>query len=137
MFVDEHPEWPGTDPRTDLKYLGYWRPNGRVPKSMKSYPSPDTYVDEGWDPAERELVARFLDTGGEVLHRWHGSSNCRFCGIRPIFRLDDGTEDFSVDYTDGVYAWPGGLSHYVRHHAVRPPGTFVRHVLQSVSSAVQ
>lgn len=30
--------------------------------------------------------------------------------------------------TDGIYCWPEGLAHYVRHHQVRLPEEFVRQV---------
>ena len=30
--------------------------------------------------------------------------------------------------TDGVWAWPEGLTHYIDAHGVRPPAAFVEHV---------
>lgn len=33
------------------------------------------------------------------------------------------------DLTDETYAWPEGLSHYVRVHHVRLPKLFTRHIL--------
>jgi hypothetical protein len=32
------------------------------------------------------------------------------------------------EWTDGVYLWPEGLSHYVREHAVRLPVVIVEHI---------
>jgi hypothetical protein len=29
------------------------------------------------------------------------------------------------DLTDGIWVWPEGLEHYVRHHHVRLPGQFI------------
>ena len=48
-----------------------------------------------------------------------GLSPCRICG------QPNGASEF----TDGTYAWPEGLAHYVEAHAVRLPGEFVQHVM--------
>lgn len=79
---------------------------------------------------ERAALADYLeDQSHEIPYSWLGSSTCRFCTRRPIFRMMLGAEERSVDFTDGKYAWPGGLGHYVREHGVRPPAEFVAHVL--------
>lgn len=36
-------------------------------------------------------------------------------------------------HTDGVWAWPEGLAHYVECHHVRPPSAFVAHALATTS----
>jgi hypothetical protein len=36
----------------------------------------------------------------------------------------------SGEFTDGTYAWPEGLAHYVYDHKVRLPEEFVRHALR-------
>jgi hypothetical protein len=85
--------------------IGFWR-SRREP----DLPDPHDFVDETWDPREREAVIAHLDAGA-VDVRWLGPSPCRFCG-RP---------NGSADLTDGTYLWPSGLSHYVREHGVRLP----------------
>jgi hypothetical protein len=30
------------------------------------------------------------------------------------------------DLTDGIWVWPQGLEHYVRHHHIRLPGQFIQ-----------
>ena len=32
----------------------------------------------------------------------------------------------SDDFTDGVWVWPEGLHHYVRHHQIRLPEEFLQ-----------
>jgi hypothetical protein len=39
----------------------------------------------------------------------------------------------SCDFTDGVWVWPEGLSHYLRIHSVRLPEEFIRHALSCPS----
>jgi hypothetical protein len=34
----------------------------------------------------------------------------------------------SYDFTDGVWVWPEGLSHYVEIHCVRLPAEFIDHL---------
>lgn len=96
-----------------LRLIGYWR-NDRHPE----YPHPGDFVDTAWDPAERRAVADYLSSG-TVLEVWRGFSPCRFCDVDNGFR----------DLTDGSYAWPEGLAHYLSDHGVRPPQEFVDHVL--------
>ena len=80
-----------------LILIGYWR-SERTPE----WPDPSTFVDEGWDDRERELVLDYLDEG---LVPWAspGLSPCRLCG-KP---------NGSAERTDGVYVWPEGLARYV------------------------
>jgi len=51
-----------------------------------------------------------------------GYSWCRFdCGV-------DDAEMGDSDFSDGLWVWPGGLTHYVLEHAVRLPEEFLHHV---------
>ena len=34
----------------------------------------------------------------------------------------------ALELTDGHFIWPEGLSHHVRHHAVRLPDRFLEHI---------
>lgn len=119
MLADEHPEWPGTEPRTDLTYLGYWRSMDRRHKTTK-WPDPLDFVDPSWDPDERLMVIEYLKTRGKVLYEWLGTATCRFCGIRPCGE--------PTCFEDGTYGWPSGLAHYLEKHDLRVPQVFVDHV---------
>ncbi|MFI5296889.1 MAG: hypothetical protein ACHREM_02230 [Polyangiales bacterium] len=94
--------------------IGYWRSESRP-----ELPDPRTMVDTSWSPAERELVARYLD-GNEEIAAYRGCSPCRICGIR----------NGNAERSDRRYIWPSGLSHYLRVHGVKPPAEFVKHVLR-------
>lgn len=83
-------------------------------------------------PAPQELVvadprlpavAEYLDRG-RVHEQYRGISWCRVCG-------DHSAHMGSADLTDGVWLWPEGLSHYVRHHSVVLPESFITHALAS------
>jgi len=103
---------------TKLVFLGYWRTPDRP-----SYPNPVDYIDVEWDEVERDTVVRYLKAQ-EVLHSWRGYTGCRLCGI----------SNGSTCLSDGVYVWPEGFSHYIEQHAVRPPQTFIDHVLKAKHS---
>lgn len=117
MILDRHPAYPEVN--QELRYIGFWRTMDRR-CTTDARPHPGDYVDESWDPAERERVAAYLEQG-RVLYSWLGSSTCRLCGLRP-----NGRECL----TDGVWCWPSGLAHTVREHSVRPPDEFLVHVLR-------
>lgn len=100
-----------------LVLIGYW--DG--PETDHSWPSPEGFVDSGWDLEERDLVASYLRTG-LVARTYMGYSRCRFCG------RNNGDSELS----DGHFVWPDGLSHYVEDHGVRLPDRFVKHVLKMI-----
>lgn len=111
--------------RGQLKRIGFWADTknalgiGRLLSALDGLPEPKYFVDKTWDPAEREIVATYLDCAPNV-ECWLGVSYCRFdCG-----EMNMG----STDKSDGTYLWPEGYSHYVRKHLVRPPAEFVNHV---------
>lgn len=106
-------------PSSGLILIGYW--NG--PGLNSSWPAPEDFVDDRWDPYEREIVADYL-TRGHVVRSYMGYSTCRLCGI------DNG----DLELTDGTYVWPDGLSHYVRDHGVRLPQQFESHLFERTDS---
>jgi hypothetical protein len=55
--------------------------------------------------------------GGTYTVAAMGRSKCRLCG-KP---------NGSGEFTDGTYAWPEGLAHYVYDHSVRLPQEFMDH----------
>jgi hypothetical protein len=76
-------------------------------------------VDPSWDPAERRLVADYIAQRRFESTPYMGFSTCRLCGCH------NGNRDF----TDGVYIWPEGFSHYLTGHLVRPSDAFIQHVI--------
>ena len=101
----------------EVRLIGYWR-NERHPE----YPDPAALVDETWSDDERDLVGIYL-MSGTSLRAFMGYSSCRICGVL------NGTGEF----TDGEWAWPEGLAHYVLDHNVRLPEEFVRHTKARVA----
>jgi hypothetical protein len=113
-----------------LKLIGYWkplpRPSPRRPRPPRidvpdeDWPDVRELVDPGWRPGVRARIVRYL-RAGHYFRGFLGSSYCRFdCGIN---RSPEGTG--SCELTDGEWAWPEGLAHYVQRHAVRLPDEFV------------
>jgi hypothetical protein len=102
------------------KHLGYWTTS--LVNDPYDLPWPGDFIDSSWDPVEREAVASYLDAQPDVQH-WMGYSFCRLgCGTIPK----------CTDKSDGIYVWPGGFSHYLRVHNVRPPQEFIDHALGRV-----
>jgi hypothetical protein len=100
-----------------LEAVGYWF-NDRAPSA---YPRPQRLVGV-WDMVERSRVVAYLRAGDE-LESYRGTSYCRFeCGM-PSDQMG------SLDLTDGRFAWPEGLVHYVEAHDVRLPDHFIAHAL--------
>jgi hypothetical protein len=103
-------------PKLTVRLIGYWY-SERTPQ----WPKPQDFVDESWDELERVDVGSYLSQGW-IARSSMGYSPCRICGI------DNG----DLTLTDGVYAWPNGLAHYVENHKVRLPKEFIEHVLRRV-----
>lgn len=98
-----------------LKLIGYWG----APSSDGFY-HPRRFVSKQWDPSLRKRVCEYLRSGFEYAS-YKGYSHCRFrCGI-PNEQM--GGEEL----TDGVWAWPEGLAHYVEAHRIILPSEFVSH----------
>lgn len=89
-----------------LPGVGYW-----VGKHSMSFPDPRDFIDLTKTDEERRKLVDYLEAGAEVA-RWCGNSFCRFCGV----------SNGGYTLSDGRFAWPCGLSHYVWHHGVWIPG---------------
>src|SRR5262249_21234053 len=125
----------GHDVRVAIALIGYWR-STREP----DWPDPQDFVDDSWDPEERDLVARYLESGASPPWMQCGPSWCRICSSDPLERIDQdrmnqaervrSSGDFNGtgEWTDGVYLWPEGLSYYVREHAVHLPVVIIEHI---------
>lgn len=104
-----------------LEAIGYWF-NDRAPSA---YPRPQKLVG-GVDAKTRKAIVAYL-RAGKTLETYRGKSYCRFtCGEKEMGHRD---------YTDGVFAWPEGLPHYVEKHDVRLPAHFVAHALSGAPYA--
>jgi hypothetical protein len=119
VILDEHPDhrpdWSG------IRFIGYWYRRFSPDQVGEVLPDPAAFVDESWDPVEREEIARRLDLG-TLFVQWMGFSGCRFeCGE---FNMGTSCRTF-----DGTWVWPEGFSHYIREHGVRPPQEFVDYLL--------
>ncbi len=104
-----------------LIVIGYWQ-SERQPE----LPRPEAFVDDTWDEHERYTIESYLRHA--AVHRAYlGLSRCRLCG----------QPNGSLEQSDGTYAWPEGLAHYVEAHGVRLPGLFVEHALQRIEALEQ
>jgi hypothetical protein len=101
----------------EIPQVGYWRS-----PEQPNLPHPGDFVDTSWDAEERRKVIEYLDDAYQTPMFSCGPSWCRI-GCTDI------PEDIgSQELTDGVWLFPEGLVHYVRHHAVRPPEAFLEHL---------
>lgn len=101
------------DPRHRLLLLGYWSNPDQEPQWSCGRPDPRDVSGE-WSGVDRDAVVARL-RNGNVLRIFLGVSACRLCGQTLGSR----------ELTDGVWAWPEGLDHYVEAHATRLPEAFV------------
>jgi hypothetical protein len=101
-----------------VSILGRWTDALGFPEAGRD---PSAFVNADWDPSCRLAVVRYLETGFMYTEAmW--AEQCR---------MGCGKSLFAAQYfTDGQYAWTGALSHYVRHHHLRPPDRFTDHVLR-------
>ena len=83
-------------------------------------PDPRLLVDPTWARNDRARLVDYLGNG-VVWRAYLGVSSCRFeCGIA---REQMG----SLTLSDGVWAWPSGLAHYVTAHHIALPDEFLAH----------
>jgi hypothetical protein len=95
--------------------VGWWF----NPEAPTSLPLPNLLV-AAWDPGHRATVLAWLRAGVPLV-RYPEPSFCRFgCGEAGMGH---------ADLTDGRFVWPEGLAHYIEHHDVRLPESFVAHTL--------
>jgi len=100
--------------------LGYWIET----LSGSPFPAPQECVGE-YSKEIRDKITDYLDSN-RPTDRYRGYSWCRFgCGASPA-TMGAG------EFTDGVWIWPEGLSHYVRHHSVVLPEEFTNWVLHKI-----
>jgi hypothetical protein len=99
-----------------LNGVGFWCGG---PGLVSELPHPRDLVGQDWPADELQFILTYLRSGHKGAAR-AGYSFCRFeCGIP-----DD--EMGCRTLTDGIWAWPEGLAHYVAIHAVTLPEQFVQ-----------
>jgi hypothetical protein len=66
--------------------------------------------------------------GGRLLEAYLGLATCRYPACKHYeFKHGIGGGEF----TDGVWAWPEGLFHYIEAHSVTLPADFVAHAMET------
>jgi hypothetical protein len=99
-----------------LNGIGFWCGD---PSSASELPHPRDLVGQDWSPEELQFILTYLKSGRKGVAR-AGFSFCRFgCGV-PDSEMGCRT------LTDGIWAWPEGLAHYVAVHTVTLPEQFVQ-----------
>ena len=96
-----------------LSLIGYWSNPTQVPERAGGRPDPRHVMAE-WSTLDRRDVLAHLRRG-KLFRTFLGSSACRICAQV----LGSG------ELTDGVWAWPEGLDHYVEAHGTRLPEAFI------------
>lgn len=96
-----------------LSLVGYWSNPTVPPERSRGWPDPRDLTG-AWDGADRLATLAHLRRG-KVFRVFAGASECRICA----------TALGSLERSDGVWAWPDGLEHYVDAHDIRLPEAFV------------
>lgn len=96
-----------------LKLIGYWQ-EPFVFEDEPAWPHPSIFVTSWPKQFDKAKTISYLQSGN-IAMSYKGISQCRFC------KKING----SCEMTDGVWAWPDGLAHYVEEHGVVPPTDFL------------
>ena len=107
---------PGASVPGTLRILGYWSAGSHIMVGCDGLPDVRRFVQPDWP--HKEQVVTYLRNAPKVIS-YRGLSMCRIC------KKMNG----SIEQSDGVYLWPGGLAHYIEDHDVVLPDEFVTHVL--------
>jgi len=94
-----------------LDLIGYWASGSA--EDPTGYPDPRDLVGT-WEPTDRQNVIAYL-ASGIAFRNYMGPSHCRLCES-PLG---------AAELSDGTWAWPEGLEHYVEAHNIRLPEAFV------------
>ena len=107
-----------------LKEVGFWRIDSSDDSHGRDLHL--TSVDLSWSlSSEARVVRDYVAYHGMVESYEQAYSWCRFSGCEAPRR-----ELGCVTFTDGVFVWPEGYTHYLMRHNVKPPDDFISHVLQ-------
>jgi hypothetical protein len=103
-----------------------WRGERRVPLQFSPDDpkplDPHLYVEQDWDPREREQVLAYLNACYEAP----------FMSAYPVIWCPFGCKHPNrrgqVMVTDGTWWFMDIVVHYVQDHAVKPPAEFLAHI---------
>jgi hypothetical protein len=96
-----------------LNLIGYWASGAERQEESPGWPDPKDLIGN-WDFAHRRSVVKYLSSG-ITFRRYLGFAQCRICDASLG----------SDEMTDGTWAWPQGLEHYVQAHNVLLPADFI------------
>jgi hypothetical protein len=96
-----------------LSLIGYWTDLSALPERSRGWPDPRDLTG-GWSADDRRAALAHLRRG-RVFRFFAGTASCRICAEHLG----------SHEATDGVWAWPVGLDHYVEIHDIRLPEAFM------------
>lgn len=103
-----------TNESEKLQGIGFWRD-----ETPAEFPEPQALGTIVY-PRKGRLLGYLM--AGKPIRMYMGFSFCRFkCGVSD-------PELGCRDFTDGRWAWPEGLAHYVECHDIKLPDEFLRHV---------
>lgn len=107
-----------------IRMIGYWITSFEDLKFLAPQELVGSYSGD-----MKEIVVAYLE-GGRELNSCFGDSWCRFPSCS---QYENHAEMGSREFTDGIWAWPEGLKHYVVKHNVMLPEEFISHVLANNS----
>jgi hypothetical protein len=103
-----------------VKMIGYWITSF----DDRDFIAPQELVGD-YPSFERLRLSEYLK-GGRLLESYLGLATCRYPRCKHAeFKYGIGSREF----TDGVWAWPEGLVHYIETHNVTLPAEFVAHAM--------
>jgi len=100
-------------PWLPLHAIGFWQDSPDEP-----LPRPQSLVKTGGFREKIPAITAYL-RGGQICASYLGHAQCRFADCAEGSNLGSG------ELTDGEWAWPDGLPHYVEHHSVMLPEEFI------------
>jgi hypothetical protein len=103
----------------NIRVIGLW-----FGPHAPGWPDVQRFVDPSADQVQRERIAQILDDGRRTDRVYMGYSRCRLCD----------SINGSGEFTDGVFIWPEGLSHYIRRHQIRLPDAIEETLIQPAAT---
>ncbi len=98
-----------------LKAIGFWYSD-----TERNYRDPKMDVGDYTSETDKQRLVAYLESG-QLFVDYMGYAYCRLGCTLPA-------ELGSSDFTDGVWVWPEGLSHYIESHSVVLAPEFIKHV---------
>jgi len=103
----------------NLILIGYWVNKSKYMfEESKKYADPTKLQDKSfWESRDKAGVIAYLESGSKV-NQYKGMSSCRICqqGVG------------SSERSDGTYAWPDRMEHYIKEHDLKIPEEFYEHI---------